>query len=39
MKGYLRSKGAGVWDTVVVGSVLSKKQSKYASQKEAKKNN
>jgi hypothetical protein len=39
MKGYLKSKGAGVWDTVVVGSVPSKKQSKFAAQKEEKKNN
>jgi hypothetical protein len=35
MKGYLKSKGAGVWDTVVVGPVPSKNQSKFV----AKKNN
>jgi hypothetical protein len=39
MKGYLKSKGAGVWDTVVAGSVPSKNQSKFAAQKESKKNN
>jgi hypothetical protein len=39
MKGYLNSKGVGVQDTVVVGSVPSKKQSKFASQKESKKKN
>jgi hypothetical protein len=35
MKVYLKSKGAGVWDTIVVGPAPSKNQSKFA----AKKNN
>jgi hypothetical protein len=39
MKGYLKEKGAGVWNTVVGGSVPSKNQTKGATQKEAKKNN
>jgi hypothetical protein len=39
MKGYLKSKGAGVWDTIFSGSNPSKKQSKFEAQKEAKKNN
>jgi hypothetical protein len=39
MKGYLNSKGSGVWNTVVGGSVPSKNHSKGASQKEAKKKN
>jgi hypothetical protein len=39
MKGYLKEKGAGVWNTVVGGSVPSKNQSKFAAQKEEKKNN
>ena len=38
MKGYLKSKGVGVWNIVVGGSVPSKNQSKGASQKEEKKN-
>jgi hypothetical protein len=39
MKGYLNSKGVGVWYTIVVGLVPSKNQSKFPSQKEKKKNN
>jgi hypothetical protein len=39
MRKYLKSKGAGVWDKFVVGSVASKKQSEFAAQKEEKKNN
>jgi hypothetical protein len=39
MKECLKSKGVDVWDTVVVGSIPSKKKPKYASLKEAKKNN
>jgi hypothetical protein len=39
MKWYLKSKGTRFLDTVVVGSVPSKKQSKFASQKEEKNNN
>ena len=35
MKGYLKSKGPGVWDTFVAGPIPSKNQSKFA----AKKNN
>jgi hypothetical protein len=35
MKGYLKSKEAGVWDTVVVGPIPLKNQSKFA----AKRNN
>jgi hypothetical protein len=35
----LNSKGSGVWDTVVARSVPSKKKSKFAAQKKAKKNN
>jgi hypothetical protein len=38
MKGYLKSKGASVWDTFVVGSIPSKNESKFTTQKEAKKN-
>jgi hypothetical protein len=39
MKGYLKSKGVGFWDTVVTGSIPLKKNSKFVAQKEAKKNN
>jgi hypothetical protein len=39
MKGYLRSKGAGVWNTFVGGLVHSKNRSKGVSQKEENKNN
>jgi hypothetical protein len=35
----LKSKGEGVWDTIIVGSVPLKKQSKFVAQTEAKKNN
>ena len=35
MKGYLKAKGVGVWDTIFIGLVPLKKQSKLA----AKKNN
>jgi hypothetical protein len=33
MKGYLKSKGAGVWDTIVVGPVSLKNQSKFVANK------
>jgi hypothetical protein len=33
MKGYLKSKGAGVWNTFVFGPVPSKNQSKFATKK------
>jgi hypothetical protein len=39
IKWYLKSKGAGVWDTVVVGSIPSKKKSKFVAQKETNKKN
>jgi hypothetical protein len=39
MKGYLKEKGAVVWNKVVDGSNPSKNQSKFASQKEENKNN
>jgi hypothetical protein len=39
MKGYLKAKGARVWNTVVGGSVPSKNQSKFTAQKEENKNN
>jgi hypothetical protein len=39
MKGYLKEKGVGVWNTVVGGSIPLKNQSKFAAQKEAKKHN
>ena len=39
MKGYLKRKWVGVWNTIVGGSVPSKNQTKGATQKEAKKNN
>jgi len=38
MKGYLKEKRAGVWNTVVGGTVPSKNQSKRAAQRKAKKN-
>jgi hypothetical protein len=34
MKGYLKEKGAGVWNTVVGGPVPSKNQSKFAAKEE-----
>ena len=39
MKGYLMVKWAGVWNTIVGGSVPSKNHSKPIAQKESKKNN
>jgi hypothetical protein len=39
MKGYLKSKGEGDWDTFVAGSVPLKNQSRFTCQKEEKKNN
>jgi hypothetical protein len=39
MKGYLKSKGEGVWDTIAAGSNPPKNQSKFEDQKEEKKNN
>jgi chromosome segregation ATPase len=38
MKGYLKEKGAGVWKEAIGGSVPLKNKSKFAAQKEEKKN-
>ena len=38
MKGYLKEKGAGVWKQAIGGSVPLKNNSKFAAQKEEKKN-
>jgi hypothetical protein len=38
MKGYLKAKGAGVWKATISGSVPLKHKSKFADQKEEKKN-
>lgn len=39
MKGYMKSRGSSVWESIVVGPIFSKRKSKIATQRESKKNN